>query len=286
MKKLRNQIFLILAIMVSGVTTTYAQNFQGIAKYQSAMKMRSFKMSGEGITPDMEKQLQSMMAKQGQKEFTLNFNLSESTWKEDESLGDAPGGASGGGVRVVSFSVGGGASSTTYKNTAEKLFMQESDVFGKAFLVKDELEAQEWQITGESKKIGNYTAQKAIYTRTVERQSFTFGDIEDEDAEPQTTTDTIKVEAWFTPEIPVSHGPENYWGLPGLILEVSNGSVTYLCTKVTLNPEEGVEIKKPKKGKKVNREEFQKIMEEKMEEMSKKYSGGGNGMSIKIGGGN
>ena len=36
----------------------------------------------------------------------------------------------------------------------------------------------------------------------------------------------------------------------------------------------------------VNREEYAKIQEEKLEEMSEKYSGGGNTRVIKIGGGN
>ena len=34
--------------------------------------------------------------------------------------------------------------------------------------------------------------------------------------------------AWFTPEIPVSTGPAMYGGLPGLILEISDGNRTML----------------------------------------------------------
>ena len=32
---------------------------------------------------------------------------------------------------------------------------------------------------------------------------------------------TIEVTAWYTPEIPINQGPADYWGLPGLILEVN-----------------------------------------------------------------
>jgi GLPGLI family protein len=42
------------------------------------------------------------------------------------------------------------------------------------------------------------------------------------------------VTAWYTPEIPVNQGPDKYWGLPGLILEVNDGK-TVLCSKVVLN---------------------------------------------------
>lgn len=287
MKKLKNQTLLVLAILVAGVGTAYAQNFQGIATYQSASSSggQQIQFKGDGITPAMEKQLAEAMKKANQKEYTLNFNLSESNWKEVESLGNAPTGASGTVTSVVSF--GGSSSGTKYSNTADNLFLEETSLMGKAFLVKDELKSYAWELTDETKKIGQYTAQKAVYSKITQRSMMAFGNaVDEEDAKPKMVTDTIKVEAWYTPEIPVSHGPDNFWGLPGLILEVNDGRRTFLCTKVILNPEDGVEIKKPRKGKKVNREEYTKIQMEKMEEMSGKYSGGGNTRMIKIGGGN
>lgn len=285
MKKLKNQILLMVALLVSGIASINAQEFQGIATYQTAIKGRTMSFKGEGITPDMEKQIADALKKQGQKEYTLNFNLSEANWSEVESLGAGPATASNG-MNVMTISSGG--SGLKYRNTAENLYLEEASLFGKPFLVKDELTPLEWVLTDETKQIGEYMAQKAVYTRTVQRSFFGFSmdDDEKKDSEPETKTDTIKVEAWYTPQIPVSHGPDNYWGLPGLILELSDGSRTMLCTKVALNPEGGVEIKKPKKGKKVNREEYAEIQKEKMAEMSEKYSGGGNGTVFKIRGGN
>ena len=55
-------------------------------------------------------------------------------------------------------------------------------------------------------------------------------------------TDITEIEAWYTPEVPVRHGPSEYWGLPGLILELSAGQTTMLCTKVVINPIEKIEI--------------------------------------------
>ena len=283
MKKLKNQILLVLAILVAGVGTAYAQNFQGIATYQSASSSggQQIQFKGEGITPAMEKQLADAMKKANQKEFTLNFNLSETSWKEVESLGNAP--TSGTATAFITF--GGSSSGTKYRNTADNLYLEEASLMGKAFLVKDELKNLAWELTDETKKIGEYTVQKAVYSKVTQRSMMSFGN-GDEEGEAKTVTDTIKVEAWYTPQIPVSHGPDKFWGLPGLILEVNDGRKTLLCTKVVLNPADGVEIKKPRKGKKVNREEYAKIQEEKLEEMSEKYSGGGNTRVIKIGGGN
>ncbi|WP_332911473.1 GLPGLI family protein [Algoriphagus boritolerans] len=66
--------------------------------------------------------------------------------------------------------------------------------------------------------------------------------------EMENVKDTIRVTAWFTPEIPVSHGPESYFGLPGLILEVQNQGRTLICEKIELNPSTNpVKIEQPKK---------------------------------------
>ena len=93
------------------------------------------------------------------------------------------------------------------------------------------------------------------------------------------------VTAWFTPEIPVSHGPGPYWGLPGLILEVSDERTVILCSKLILNPEEKVTLSAPSKGKEVTQAEYAKIMEEKMGEMSERFrarGGRGEGIQIRI----
>jgi len=280
MKNLKQRISITIGLFVAGIITVSAQNFEGKAVYQSARKMSGFEFKGEGMTPEMQEQLKQQMAKQFQREYELTFNLTESVWKEAESLGGGPATASAGGVVIqTSFA---GAAGSTYKNTAEELFLQESDVFGKPFLVKDVLEPREWELTQETKKIGNYTAYKAIYTRISESVAFSFSS-DGEDEEPEKTMDTTKIEAWYTPEIPVSQGPTSYWGLPGLIMELSDGSISYVCTKVTLNPEGGVKIKRPTKGKEVTREELRAITEEKTQEMMNKYKNGGGDVQIKIG---
>ncbi|WP_420388081.1 GLPGLI family protein [Roseivirga sp.] len=287
MKNLKRQITLVIGLMVALVISINAQNFQGIATYQSSRKMDGFSFKGEGMTPAMEQQIQEQMKKQFQKEYELKFNLTESVWSEVESLNGGPATASSGGM-VITMSAGGGV---TYKNTSENLFLQETEVFSKPFLVKDELESREWELTDEVKTIGNYQAYKAIFTDIRERRTISFGsssdgDETDDEMEPKIVSDTIKIEAWYTPQIPVSQGPDDYWGLPGLILEVSDGTTTYACTKVVLNPEDEVKIKQPSKGKKVTREELRAEIDAKTAEMAEKFNQGkgGGGVTIKIGG--
>ena len=106
-------------------------------------------------------------------------------------------------------------------------------------------------------------------------------------AEMEKVKETIQVVAWFTPDIPVPHGPENFFGLPGLILEVQSSGRTLICEKIELNPSaEPVAIIRPKRGKEVTREEFRAIQEESMKQMMNRYQGkpgDGNQFTIRIG---
>jgi GLPGLI family protein len=92
-----------------------------------------------------------------------------------------------------------------------------------------------------------------------------------------------QIEAWFTPDIPISGGPEGYGGLPGMILTltVNDGERSYTATAVTLG-EPPVEIKAPTDGKEVTREEFDKIVADKMAEMEKTRGGRRGGDAVMI----
>ena len=273
-----------LALFCLPVAWAAAQQFQGIATYHSASKM-NIQMKGDKGEVMISEEVQKQLNKQMQKEYELRFNLTESTYKEVESL-DGGGASFSAGGAVMTISTGNNG--VLYKNTADARYEEEADVFGKPFLVKDELTRYEWQLTDETRKIGNYNCQKAVYERVVERRSFSSisGGDEEQESSVETVTDTVRITAWFTPDIPVSHGPDNYWGLPGLILEVNNGFTTLVCSKLVLNPEEPVKLEMPAKGKVITREEFKELQEEKMEEMMKKYNGsGGSTKTIRIGSG-
>jgi GLPGLI family protein len=69
----------------------------------------------------------------------------------------------------------------------------------------------------------------------------------------------------------VGHGPGEYSGLPGLILELSAYRTTMLCSKIVMNPKEADKIEAPTKGKEVSRDEYDKIVKEKTEEMRENF---------------
>ena len=143
-------------------------------------------------------------------------------------------------------------------------------MMGKFFLVTENLENTKWKMSGESKKIGQYTCYKATYTKQVEEKVFSFGSWNqtngtNQSKKPKKMRD-VEVVAWFTPEIPVSSGPSWYQGLPGLILEVSDDDTTILCTKIVMNPKEKTKIKRPKKGKVISNQDFVTLQDEKRAE--------------------
>ena len=230
------------------------------------------------MSPERAKYIKARMKTALEKNYILDFDSKSSYFKEEVTL-DA-GGSGGGGFNWMQFVVGPDQGDI-YKDVQEKMYINKRELFGKVFLVKDNIEPTKWVMTGESKKIGQYNAFKATYTKEVEEQVFSFSrrqqqNNDQENNNPaQPKTKLVTMTAWFTPEIPVSTGPAMYGGLPGLILEISDGNRTMLCTKVVINPKEKIKIKEPSKGKIVSNLEFKKIQEDKMKEMRERYNGGG-----------
>ena len=274
------KIIIVALLFVS--SDAIAQDFQGIATYKSQRQM-NIQLDSTQVNSEMHQQMMDMMKKQFQKTYLLTFNKEESVYKEDEQL-ESP--QQAGAMMVI---IDGGGSDVLYKNTKANSFSSQNEVFGKVFLIEDELEKRDWKLTNETKNIGNYTCYKATTTReqeVVESRISINGDNEDEEeAEPK--METITITAWYTPEIAVNNGPSRYQGLPGLILEIEDGTLSLLCSKIVLNPKNKKEIVKPTKGKKVNQEKFDQIMEKKMKEMQDRYHSDrrdGESVEIRIGG--
>ncbi len=269
----------LLLFLGAGLQAAFAQGFTGRAYYKSSSQIK-ISMDSTKMNPEQIAQIQASLKKQMEQNFILSFNQTESSWKKEASLGGGPATASSGGAVFMVASSGEG--STLYKNLAELNYVQEQDMMGKGYLIKDELKPAEWELSEETKKVGNYTVQKASFSRIIDSKRFSTGMTEMENVK-----DTIQVIAWFAPEIPVSHGPENYFGLPGLILEVQSQGRTFICEKIELNPSaDPVVIEKPSKGKEITQAEFRTVQEEGMKQMMNRYQGKpgeGATMQIRIG---
>lgn len=249
---------------------SFAQkDFQGKAVYMSKTSMDMSRF-GDQMSEQQKQQMMARFKSFLEKTYTLTFNKTESSFKEDVKL-ESPG------ANGPSWGRSNGQGSV-YKNLKDKEMIEDVEMFSKRFLIVETMEQPQWQLTTETKKIGDYTCYKA--TMTIEDKSVDMGSIfgrgrESDDKKEEARM--LDVVAWYSPQIPVSAGPTSYWGLPGLILEINAGRTTMLCTEIVINPTDKIEIQKPNKGDKVDRDEYNKIIKEKADELKQRFQGRGNG---------
>ena len=262
-----NIFFLLFFALLFNNDVIFAQDFQGKATYISKSKMELGRW-GARMSEAQKKQIAARLKNRLEKEFVLVFNKQESVFTEEEQLDAISGATDSWGKNF--------AAGENYKNVKTNAQIQQQEFYGKKFLVKDKLQKIDWTLGKESKQIGNYLCFKAtsfIPTDDLLWYSFSWSrmrstdnqDAEDEENN-ESEVDVTQIEAWYTPQIPIGHGPSEYWGLPGLILEVSAGGTTMLCSKIVINPVEAVEIEAPKKGTTVTKNEYQDIIQNKMAE--------------------
>lgn len=280
MKTIVNQFSItILVIFLSSCLS--AQDFQGKAYYFSKTPMDLGRW-GAKMSEQQKKEVASRLQNRLEKTYILTFNKHESTYKEEQKL-DAISGATDSWGK--NFTPG-----NQYINIKTNLFIQNQEFYGKVFLVKDTLRPIKWILGNETKQIGKYTCIKATCFRPAfdlswynfswselsqqnEKKADTIVTNNDENIVEAKDVDLVEVVAWYTSMIPVSQGPIDYWGLPGLILEVSAGNTTLLCNKIVLNPGEKEVIKAPKKGKEVTKKKYKEIITEKMQEFRSNRGG-------------
>lgn len=303
-KKHMNRVLISLCGLISMLPALNAQEFQGIATYQSKSSF-DIDLDSRQMSEEQKARIRQRMKRAMDKTYELRFNRSQSVYEEEERL-ETPSAAQGGSGVRFSFS---GAGGEYFKDVQKQEYLNRSEMFGKNFLIRDSLQQWEWQMESETKKIGNYTCYKATAIKKQDtmmtnrfRRMFRRGrNNSDEKVKDSVQKDSSKTDntllsrietpkdqmitAWYTMDIPVSQGPGPYWGLPGLILEVNDGRTAILCNKIVLNPSETLEIKAPSKGKEVSQEEYDELMAEKMEEMSERFRAGnrrsGNGIRIR-----
>ena len=287
---MKNILKIGLLVFLMSNTSLHAQKeFQGKATYMSktTMDMSRFSRNGQ-MSEARKKQISERMKSMLEKTFILSFDKTSSLYKEDEKLA-AP--TAGQGSRFMSMM---GGSSIKYKNTSDLVALEAVEFFGKKFLVSDKMEQPNWELGSETKQIGNYTCYKATMMKDVDPGDWTNmrrrrggeekkDEVKNDSAKVVKVTEEIEVPkqilvtAWYSPQIPVSNGPGEYWGLPGLILEINSGRTTILCTEIVMNPSEKEVIAAPEKGKEITREEYNETVKAKMEEMRERFQGGRSG---------
>lgn len=254
MKKLVIASFMLIAFSAQG------QMKEGKVVYEQTMQM--------GRIEDPE--IAARLPKERKENFELIFGNNQSLWQvlpntegTDNSTVSGPGFV----IRMA------GNNDITYFDFIKGRRIDQREMFDREFIVEDTIMKLKWKLTGETKTILNYPVQKAVAERLGRRSIMS---MENGEMKRQEVADTSYITAWFTTNIPVPVGPQEFQGqLPGLILElnINNGRIVYKAVEVS--PKVNLaSIKEPRGGKKMSSDEFNKERERLLEEMRKNNPGG------------
>lgn len=118
-----------------------------------------------------------------------------------------------------------------------EVIKQDCKLLGECFLISNPI--YKWKLSNQTKIVGGKKCFVATTTELFDGKKF-------------------PISACYTPEIPYMYGPKDYSGLPGLILQLNDGLVTFTATKITMKKTENPSINLPK-GKKVSEKEFDEL---------------------------
>lgn len=231
------KIFLfVFSAVIFSVCVSAQENSSGKVTYEQVIKLE-IKLEGDAA------QFANMLPKERKSQKLLYFSPDATLYENDNSAKQEDVNMQSGSGNVMIRMAE--PENKVFTDLQKKKQIEQREFMTRTFLIEGEVQ-QQWKLTGNQKMILNFPCQEAFL---------------------ETEKDTVS--AWFTPVIPVSGGPENYGGLPGLILATStpNGKRTITATSVDFSPVEKNILKEPNKGKQVTHDEFDKIVDEKMKEM-------------------
>lgn len=145
-------------------------------------------------------------------------------------------------------------------DVSKQTLTTERFIGNKSYLVENSLPEVAWTINKDTLTICGNKTQKAIYIN------------KDLNAE---------ITAYFSTTIKTKHGPLNYWGLPGLILEINIKylqenpdvlSINYKCNKIETIKKS--DFSKLRKGKNISQKEFDETLNQYLLNFREMHSDG------------
>ncbi len=138
---------------------------------------------------------------------------------------------------------------TVYADLDNEKSVSQKKIFEELFLVQDSLRKIKWKITDETRTIAGFSCRRANAL----------------------IMDSIYVVAFYTDEILTSGGPEDFSGLPGMILEVAlpHEHITWSATKVEAVTVSDAQLTAPAKGKKVDNSTLRETVQHSLKDWGK-----------------
>jgi len=302
-----------LAAACIGYTSLSAQISTGEGKITYEQKINVHKR----LPPEAE-QMKAMIPEFQVNKLELYFTPTTSLFKLAKPEGDQLPSTEGGGGRGMMMRFGGMTQDAeTFRDYDKELVTESRELGPKRYLIDDTLRPLKWKLEEETMTINGFECRKATTTirgfgmapngggggnrsgggqqaqaggQTAQQGQAANADTSRNGGRGRRDSTLTRmmnekqqVVAWYTEQIPTSAGPENYFGLPGLVLyvDIDNGTIVYSPTK--LEPaSKDVVVKAPTKGNKITRDEYRKLMQQQFQGMGGRPGGGGGQQTIII----
>lgn len=136
---------------------------------------------------------------------------------------------------------GPGDDGVFYRNYNSGRLLEEATLAEKKYVITDSIHQLPWKLSADTMTILGHLCKKATTT----------------------TPRGAKVVAWYTGDIPLPIGPDQFDGLPGAVLkaDADDGGIVFTAKTIQQNIE-SKQLKEPAGGKLITRADFRKKMDE------------------------
>ncbi|RZK49495.1 MAG: GLPGLI family protein [Pedobacter sp.] len=202
---------------------TYELKVNMFALLKKSMEGNEFSTFGKSYIEDYQKKNPQFKTKKS----TLYFNKNKSLYTQTPEV------TTGGLFSSIVGSELLDQNNIVAQQLDNGLSTVQKKVFDETYLLKDSIPKITWKITDETRTIAGYECRRANAV----------------------ILDSVYVVAFYTDVIPVSSGPENFSGLPGMILGLAlpHDHMTWFATEVKEEVITDEKLSAPTKGKASNR---------------------------------
>ena len=273
----------ILMVAAASLITLFsaAQITEGKVIYERKMNMH------KNLPADAE-QFKAMIPEFQTSKMELAFKDQQSLYKpfktdDDDMPGtEQGGGGGGGGMRIIRS--GGGGNTESFKDYEKNTKTEIRELGPKKYLLDDSLKHYSWKLSPDTMTILGHLCHKAtttikggIFGAAMQRFGSGGGNRgggnngDSASRTPRVMPDQQAV-AWYADDIASPSGPDDFGGLPGLILYLNVDDGALIFTPLNFDAKSGT-VKAPSGAKKITREEYRAMAGQQFRGM--RLSGGG-----------
>jgi GLPGLI family protein len=242
-KYFRKQILAVVILLLASTVISakaFSQQNEGVVRYLKTYNWVKMMAAVDYLSKEQIDRVSYMWGNESEWKMYTTLYYSQKQSKYEDSEEKAEKDYEGYSWRKDAFYITRNFEKNTIKDVLTML--------GKVYIIEDTLVAQDWKILNDIKEVAGHICMNASWNDTLKKQ---------------------KVIAWFALDIPVSTGPEQFCGLPGLILEVdiNNGAAIMTADKIdnkTLTTE--FDLPKKIKGKKIKEQDYLVILKKHMDD--------------------